>query len=98
KVRSTVRAGKNLIRATLVDRLEWAGRPHPDIRIEGNRILIPDLGSITLFPMEVRREFRTVRALQVALSGAWDGQLEIGYAEIGGAFDPDANIEDEYAE
>jgi hypothetical protein len=80
-----------VIACTLVHRIHWAGNPHPQARIDGHRITVPDFGVIYLGESTITGTSRRVTMMRIHFGSPDGGDGSIGEAEGNGVEWPPAN-------
>jgi hypothetical protein len=83
-----VLVGRDLVYATIVRSIRWAGKPFPGAKIDRNRVIVPDFGQVffgELFITTAARRLTMVRfELGSPLAGSGDG----GGSETNGGWFP----------
>jgi hypothetical protein len=80
-----------LIVCTLVNRIDWAGNPHPQAKIEGHRITFPDFGVIYLGETAVTGTSRRVTMMRIHFGSPDGGDGTVGEGEGNGTEWPPSN-------
>jgi hypothetical protein len=80
-----------VIGCTLVNRIDWAGNPHPQAKIEGHRITFPDFGIIYLGEGTVTSSSRRVTMMRIQFGSPDGGDGSVGDGESNGTEWPPSN-------
>jgi hypothetical protein len=73
-----------LMYATLVDKLEWSGKPPEGVKIDRNVVTIPDFGELHLAELFVRPHSRRLTMLRAELGSPTGGHAAAGSIETNG--------------
>ncbi len=79
-----------LLYATLVDKLEWAGKAPEGVTIDGNIVTIPDFGKLHLAELFIKAHSRRVTMLRAELGSPTGGELTASSIETNGTTWPAA--------
>lgn len=77
-----------LVYCTLVESMEWDGKPHPDATIEGHVLTIPDFGKVYFGEMFISDFSRRLTMVRIALGSPIGGDMAMGEVETNGSFWP----------
>lgn len=72
------------IHATAANKVTWAGTPHPDATIEGNKITLKDFGSIYLAELFISDFSRRVTMMRLQLGSPIGGNIMLADGESNG--------------
>jgi len=77
-----------IIYSTLVERMEWEGRPHPSATIEGNALIIPDFGTAYFGELLTTDVSRRLTMVRMQLGSPVGGDVAASEVETNGSFYP----------
>jgi hypothetical protein len=77
-----------IIYATIVRSLKWAGAPHPTAKIDGNTIIVPDLGRVFIGEMLITASSRRLTMLRFELGSMQGGSFCSVDVDSNGSWSP----------
>jgi hypothetical protein len=77
-----------IIYGTIVRSVKWAGAPHPTAKIDGNTIVVPDLGLVFIGEMLITGYSRRLTMLRFELGSPDGGFLAVVDGESNGTWSP----------
>ena len=72
------------VRWTLVKKIEWDGKPHPDAEIHGNVVRVPDFGKIYFGEMSINEHSRRLTMVRCQLGSPHGGEIVAADGESNG--------------
>jgi len=89
KARSTRLPESNgLVYCTLVESMEWVGKPHPTATIDGHVLTIPDFGKVYFGEMFISDFSRRLTLVRIDLGSPAGGFMAMAEVETNGSFWP----------
>jgi hypothetical protein len=77
-----------LVFCTLVELMDWEGKPHPEATIDGHCLTIPDFGRLCFAEMFIGSLSRRLTMVRAVLGSPVGGTLSAGDVETNGVFWP----------
>jgi hypothetical protein len=74
-----------IVKCTIVQSLEWVGKPHPTAKIYGHVVELPDFGKIYFGEMFVKGDTRRLTLLRLQLGSPVGGELVCCDGETNGS-------------
>jgi hypothetical protein len=73
---------------TLVKEMTWVGKPHPEAKIDGHVLIVPEFGKVYFAEMVITHEYRRLSMVRVQLGSPDGGDVTGGCVETDGSFFP----------
>lgn len=71
--------------ATIVEKMEWEGRPHPNATIDGNFLYVPDFGRVYFGELFLSHSSRRLTMLRFQLGSPDGGDISVSDVEPNGS-------------
>lgn len=76
------------IYATIVEKIEWKGRPYPGAMIDGHTVKVPEFGTISFGELLITGSERRLTMVRVELGSPIGGYVDAGDMSSNGSFFP----------
>jgi hypothetical protein len=83
-------AGNGMVKFTIVQSLEWDGAPHPEAKIHGHVVVVPNFGKIYFGEMYVTADARRLTLVRCQLGSDTGGEVSSGDGQSNGSGFPPA--------
>ena len=77
-----------LVFCTIVEKMYWDGKPHPDATIDGNALVVPDFGRVFFGEMFISDCSRRLTMVRLDLGSPTGGESTLAEAEANGPYWP----------
>lgn len=77
----TLPSSNGLVNCTIVEKMEWEGKEHPDATIDGNLLTIPDFGKVYFGGMLISPNSRRLTMVRIQLGSPDGGEVTASEVE-----------------
>jgi len=70
-----------MVACTIVEKMEWEGRPHPEATIDGNLLIVPEFGKVYFGGMLLSENSRRLTMVRIQLGSPEGGEISASEVE-----------------